>query len=44
MRIFIGYGYNARDAWIEKDVFPILEAMNMEILHGKEMYKNWPRE
>ncbi len=38
MRIFIGYGYNARDAWIEKDVFPILQAMSMEIVHGKDMH------
>jgi hypothetical protein len=38
MRIFIGYGYNARDAWIERDVFPILQGMNLEIVHGKDMY------
>jgi hypothetical protein len=38
MRLFIGYGYNSRDIWIEKDVFPILEAMGMEIVHGKDMH------
>jgi len=38
MRLFIGYGYNSRDAWIEKDFFPILEAMGMEIVHGKDMH------
>jgi hypothetical protein len=38
MRIFIGYGYNERDQWIETDVFPILEAMNLEIVHGKDMH------
>jgi hypothetical protein len=38
MRIFIGYGYNERDQWIETDVFPILEGMNLEIVHGKDMH------
>jgi hypothetical protein len=38
MRIFIGYGYNARDEWIERDVFPILQGMSLEIVHGKDMY------
>jgi hypothetical protein len=38
MRIFMGYGYNARDAWIERDVFPILQAMSIEVLHGKDMH------
>jgi hypothetical protein len=38
MRVFIGYGYNDRDEWIERDVFPILEAMNLEIVSGKEMH------
>jgi hypothetical protein len=38
MRIFVGYGYNSRDAWIEQDVFPILQSLNLEISHGKDMY------
>src|ERR1035438_5434730 len=38
MRVFIGYGYNDRDQWIERDVFPILEAMNLEIVSGKDMH------
>lgn len=38
MRVFIGYGYNDRDLWIERDVFPILAAMNLEIVHGKDMH------
>jgi hypothetical protein len=38
MRIFVGYGYNDRDQWIERDVFPILEAMNLEIVSGKDMH------
>jgi hypothetical protein len=38
MRVFIGFGYNERDEWIERDVFPILQAMNLEIVSGKEMH------
>jgi hypothetical protein len=38
MLVFIGYGYNTRDAWIERDVFPILQAMSIEVLHGKDMH------
>ena len=38
MRLFVGYGYNARDQWIEDDVFPILRALGFEILHGKNMH------
>jgi hypothetical protein len=38
MRIFVGYGYNPRDSWIEKDVFPILEAMHLHVVHGKNMH------
>lgn len=38
MRVFIGYGYNERDEWIERDVFPILQAMNLEIISGKDMH------
>lgn len=38
MRVFIGYGYNERDEWIERDVFPILEAMNLEIVSGEAMH------
>lgn len=38
MRIFVGYGYNDRDAWIESDVLPLLEALQMEVVHGKDMH------
>ena len=38
MRLFVGYGYNARDQWIEDHVFPILRALGFEILHGKDMH------
>jgi hypothetical protein len=38
MRIFVGYGYNERDKWIENYIFPILIAMGCEIAHGKTVY------
>jgi hypothetical protein len=38
MKIFVGYGYNERDAWIERDVFPILQALNLEVTDGKDMH------
>ena len=37
-RVFVGYGYNARDQWIEDQVFPILRALSLQILHGKDMH------
>jgi hypothetical protein len=38
MRIFIGYGYNERDKWVEDYVFPLIAAMDCEIVHGKAVY------
>lgn len=38
MKIFVGFGYNERDQWIEKDVFPVLECMGFTIVHGKDMH------
>ena len=38
MKIFVGYGYNARDAWIESHVFPILSGAGFTVVHGKDMY------
>jgi hypothetical protein len=40
MKIFIGYGYNPRDAWIEDLVFRVIRAFNDEPVHGKETYGN----
>jgi hypothetical protein len=37
-RVFVGYGYNARDQWIEDQVFPILKALGLQVLHGKDMH------
>jgi len=38
MRIFVGFGYNDRDRWIETDVFPILECMGFVVIDGKDMH------
>jgi hypothetical protein len=38
MRIFVGFGYNDRDQWIEGQVFPILRAMGFAVLDGKDMH------
>lgn len=38
MRVFVGFGYNERDQWIENQVFPILRAMGFTVSHGKDMH------
>jgi hypothetical protein len=38
MRVFIGYGYNERDRWVEDYVFPLIATMGCEISHGKAVY------
>src|SRR5262249_14609234 len=38
MRVFVGYGYNDRDVWIETHVFPILRCAGFTIVHGKDMH------
>jgi hypothetical protein len=38
MRIFIGYGYNERDKWIEYLVFPLIESFGAEVISGKEIH------
>src|ERR1051326_261886 len=38
MRIFVGYGYNERDRWVETHVIPLLEAFGCEVVHGKAVY------
>lgn len=38
MRIFVGYGYNDRDKWIEDQVFPLLESVGFRITHGKGLH------
>lgn len=38
MRVFVGFGYNARDHWIEEQVFPILQGTGFAVVHGKGMH------
>ena len=38
MKVFVGYGYNERDRWIEGEVIPILNAIGFDVLHGKDMH------
>ena len=38
MRIFVGYGYNERDKWVEGYVLPLLVAFACEVVHGKAVY------
>src|ERR1700747_1547317 len=38
MRIFVGYGYNERDSWIDRLVFPLIDALGCEPLHAKVAY------
>jgi hypothetical protein len=38
MRVFIGYGYNERDRWIETYIIPLLEAFGCRVAHGKVAY------
>jgi hypothetical protein len=38
VRIFIGYGYNDRDQWIEQYVFSLVTAFGCEVTHGKIAY------
>lgn len=37
MRIFIAYGYNERDRWIEETVFPLVTAFESKVIHGKDL-------
>lgn len=38
MKVFVGYGYNERDRWIEDRVFPILRCVGFTVVHGKDMH------
>ena len=31
IKIFVGYGYNERDSWIERFVFPLVKAFGAEV-------------
>jgi len=38
MRVFVGYGYNLRDRWVESYVLPLLVAFGCDVVHGKTVY------
>lgn len=38
MRVFIGYGYNARDLWVEKYVIPLVTAFGCTVVHGRAVF------
>jgi hypothetical protein len=38
MKVFVGFGYNDRDRWIEEQVFPILRCMGFTVVDGKDMH------
>jgi hypothetical protein len=38
MKVFVGFGYNDRDHWIEEQVFPILRGMGFTVVDGKDMH------
>lgn len=38
MNVFVGFGYNDRDSWIEECVFPILKNMGFSVVDGKDMH------
>jgi prophage antirepressor-like protein len=37
MRIFVAYGYNERDRWVEELVFPVIRAFGDEVVTGEEL-------
>jgi hypothetical protein len=38
MKVFVGFGYNDRDRWIEDQVFPILRGMGFAVVDGKDIH------
>jgi hypothetical protein len=38
MKIFVGYGYNERDKWVEDLVFPRIEAFGDRPVSGQEIF------
>ncbi len=37
MKVFIGFGYNDNDKWIQQLVIPMVEALGCEVVTGEEM-------
>jgi hypothetical protein len=38
MKVFVGFGYNDRDQWIETQVFPILLGMGFTVVDGGDVH------
>jgi hypothetical protein len=38
MRVFVAYGYHARDSWIGELIFDVIRAADLEPVDGKEVY------
>jgi hypothetical protein len=38
MRVFIGYGYNTRDAWVEKYAIPLAKSFGCTAVHGRAVF------
>jgi hypothetical protein len=38
MRVFVGYGYNARDIWVETHVVPLVQAFGWDVVHGQAVF------
>lgn len=38
MIVFVGFGYNDRDRWIEDQVFPILSCLGFTVVDGKDLH------
>jgi hypothetical protein len=38
MKVFVGFGYNDRDSWIEEQVLPILRGMGFTVVDGRDMH------
>lgn len=37
MKVFIGFGYNDNDKWIQQLVIPLIEALGCEVITGEDM-------
>jgi len=37
LKVFVGFGYNERDAWIPELVFPLVRAFGCEVVTGEDM-------
>lgn len=38
MTVFVSFGYNDRDEWIQRQVFPVLRGMGFNVTDGKDMH------